>query len=136
MYTGQFVYCGRRATLSIGNIPPFCGILEGTVICNAEHHTADGGAPPLGTTPLSSATTPTATPPPGHLGTTPSSSAATLTTASGQEAPPTKGGTWQTTAKSTTYSTHQCSFSFGSSDSSARATISSTLDDLWLDITL
>ncbi|XP_066341748.1 uncharacterized protein [Miscanthus floridulus] len=115
MYTGQFVYCGRRATLSIGNargmctgqfvyyghramlsigdVPPLHGILEGAVICNAGHHTADGGAPPLGTTPSSSAATPTAMPPPSHPGNTPSSSAATLTTASGQEALPAKGGT-------------------------------------------
>ena len=41
------------------------------------------------------------------------------------------------TAKSTTYGAHERSFSFGSSDSSARAarTISSMLDDLRLDIT-
>ncbi|XP_066382908.1 large ribosomal subunit protein uL2z-like [Miscanthus floridulus] len=103
MYTGQFIYCGHHATLSIGDVPPLRRILKGTVIRNAEHHTADGGAPPLGTTPSLSATTPTATPPPGRPGTTPSSSAATLTTASGQETPPAKGGTQRTTVKSTTY---------------------------------
>ncbi|XP_066385341.1 large ribosomal subunit protein uL2x-like [Miscanthus floridulus] len=35
MYMGQLVYCGRRATLSIGDIPPLHGILEGVIICNA-----------------------------------------------------------------------------------------------------
>ncbi|XP_066374505.1 large ribosomal subunit protein uL2-like [Miscanthus floridulus] len=35
MYTGQLVYCGRRAMLSISDIPPLHGILEGTIICNA-----------------------------------------------------------------------------------------------------
>ena len=42
------------------------------------------------------------------------------------------------TAESTTHGAHQRPFSFGSSDPSARAacTISSTLDDLRLDITL
>ncbi|XP_066385415.1 uncharacterized protein [Miscanthus floridulus] len=83
MYTGQFIYCGRHVMLSIGDVPPLHGIHEGAVICNAEHHTTDGGAPPLGTTPSLSAATPTAMPPPGHLGTMPSSSAATLTMASG-----------------------------------------------------
>ena len=52
--------------------------------------------------------------------------------------PPAKGGAQRTTAQSTTYDAHRRLFSFGSSDSSARATrtISSTLDNLWLDITL
>jgi large subunit ribosomal protein L8e len=43
MYTGQFVYCGRRATLSIGNVLPLRGIPEGAVVCNVEHHVGDRG---------------------------------------------------------------------------------------------
>ena len=31
-------YYGRRATLSIGNIIPLYEILEGTIVCNVEHH--------------------------------------------------------------------------------------------------
>ena len=45
MYTGQFVYCSRRTTLSIGNIRPRRGIFEGTVICNVEHRASECGAP-------------------------------------------------------------------------------------------
>ncbi|XP_066361297.1 large ribosomal subunit protein uL2-like [Miscanthus floridulus] len=35
VYMGQLIYCGHRAMLSIGDIPPLHGILEGAVICNA-----------------------------------------------------------------------------------------------------
>ena len=44
MYMGQFVYCGRRTTLSIVDAPPPRRILEGAVICNVEHHADDCGA--------------------------------------------------------------------------------------------
>merc|ERR1712222_136289 len=37
MYTGQFVYCGKKAHLSIGNMP------EGTIVCNLEEKTGDRG---------------------------------------------------------------------------------------------
>ena len=30
--------------LSIGDVLPLCGILEGTVICNIKHHVGDYGA--------------------------------------------------------------------------------------------
>ncbi|VAI04112.1 unnamed protein product [Triticum turgidum subsp. durum] len=43
MYTGQFVYCGRRATLSVGNVLPLRSVPEGGVICNVEHHVGDRG---------------------------------------------------------------------------------------------
>ena len=40
-----YEYCyGRRATLSIGDVLPLHGILEGTGICNVEHHIGDCGA--------------------------------------------------------------------------------------------
>ena len=38
MYTGQYVYCGRRATLSTGDVLPRHRILEDAVVCNVEHH--------------------------------------------------------------------------------------------------
>ena len=41
---GQFINCGCRATLSIGNVPPLRRILEGAVICNVEHHAGNCGA--------------------------------------------------------------------------------------------
>ena len=44
MYTGQFIYYRRRTTLSIVDVLPLHGILEGAVICNIEHHAGDYGA--------------------------------------------------------------------------------------------
>ncbi|XP_062213140.1 large ribosomal subunit protein uL2-like [Phragmites australis] len=44
MYTGQFLYCGRRANLSIGNVLPLANLPEGTVVCNVEQHVGDRGA--------------------------------------------------------------------------------------------
>jgi large subunit ribosomal protein L8e len=38
MYTGQFVYAGKNASLTIGNVP------EGTVITNVEEKIGDRGA--------------------------------------------------------------------------------------------
>ena len=37
-------YYGRRATLSIGDVLPLHGILEGDVVCHIEHHVGDCGA--------------------------------------------------------------------------------------------
>eukprot|EP00884_Botryococcus_braunii_P010428 jgi/Botrbrau1/19387/Bobra.0338s0017.1 len=36
LYTGQAVYCGKKAVLSIGNIKPVGDMPEGTIICNVE----------------------------------------------------------------------------------------------------
>jgi len=44
MYTGQPIYCGRRADLSIGNVLPIGTLPEGTVICNVEGRVGDRGA--------------------------------------------------------------------------------------------
>jgi len=44
MYTGQPIYCGRRADLSIGNVLPIGTLPEGTVVCNVEGHVGDRGA--------------------------------------------------------------------------------------------
>jgi len=43
MYTGQFVYCGKKATLQIGNIMPVGTMPEGTIVCNLEEKTGDRG---------------------------------------------------------------------------------------------
>merc|ERR1711865_814531 len=43
MYTGQFIYCGKKAALAIGNILPLGSMPEGTVICNIEHRAGDRG---------------------------------------------------------------------------------------------
>merc|ERR1712232_685753 len=34
MYTGQFVYCGKKATLNVGNVLPLNMVPEGTIVCN------------------------------------------------------------------------------------------------------
>jgi large subunit ribosomal protein L8e len=44
MYTGQFVYCGKKAQLSIGNVLPLGAIPEGTLVCNVEDKLGDRGA--------------------------------------------------------------------------------------------
>jgi len=43
MYTGQFVYCGKKANLQIGNVMPLGQMPEGTIICNLEEKTGDRG---------------------------------------------------------------------------------------------
>ena len=44
MYTGQFIYCGKKASLSVGNVLPLSSMPEGTIICNVEENTGDRGA--------------------------------------------------------------------------------------------
>jgi len=41
MYTGQFIYCGKKAELSVGNILPLGGLPEGTAVCNLESRPGD-----------------------------------------------------------------------------------------------
>jgi len=43
MYNGQFVYCGKKAKLTIGNVLPLYAMPEGTVICNVEAYVGDRG---------------------------------------------------------------------------------------------
>jgi len=43
MYSGQFVYCGSKATLAVGNVLPVNQLPEGTVICNVEGRAGDKG---------------------------------------------------------------------------------------------
>lgn len=43
MYTGQFIYAGKKASLSTGNILPLRNIPEGISVCNVEHRAGDKG---------------------------------------------------------------------------------------------
>ena len=43
MHTGQFVYCGKKSQLTIGNVMPIGHMPEGTIICNLEEKTGDRG---------------------------------------------------------------------------------------------
>eukprot|EP01060_Flectonema_neradi_P005539 TRINITY_DN136_c0_g1_i1.p1 TRINITY_DN136_c0_g1~~TRINITY_DN136_c0_g1_i1.p1 ORF type:complete len:259 (+),score=40.90 TRINITY_DN136_c0_g1_i1:48-824(+) len=44
MQTGQFVYCGKRAELAIGNCLPLKMVPEGSIVCNVELKTGDRGS--------------------------------------------------------------------------------------------
>lgn len=44
MSTGQFVYCGKRAALNVGNVLPIGTLPEGTIVCNVEDKVGDRGA--------------------------------------------------------------------------------------------
>lgn len=43
MYTGQFIYCGKKASLTVGNILPLSSVPEGTIVCNIEARAGDRG---------------------------------------------------------------------------------------------
>ena len=38
------MYCGKKATLAVGNVLPVSGLPEGTIICNVEEKVGDRGA--------------------------------------------------------------------------------------------
>ncbi|KIV91123.1 60S ribosomal protein L2-A [Exophiala mesophila] len=44
LFTGQFIYAGKNASLTIGNILPVGSLPEGTVVSNVEEKTGDRGA--------------------------------------------------------------------------------------------
>jgi len=44
MYTGQFIYAGKNANLTVGNVLPLGSVPEGTVVSNVEEHPGDRGA--------------------------------------------------------------------------------------------
>ncbi|TIA90490.1 hypothetical protein E3P81_02471 [Wallemia ichthyophaga] len=44
LYTGAFVYCGKKAALAVGNVLPVSQMPEGTIICNIEEKSGDRGA--------------------------------------------------------------------------------------------
>nr|QLA09599.1 60S large subunit ribosomal protein uL2 [Euglena gracilis]6ZJ3_LP Chain LP, Ribosomal protein uL2 [Euglena gracilis] len=41
MYVGQYIYCGKKAQLAIGNVLPLSKMPEGTIVCNLEAKVAD-----------------------------------------------------------------------------------------------
>lgn len=43
LFTGQFVYCGKKAGLTIGNVLPLGSLPEGTIISNVESKIGDRG---------------------------------------------------------------------------------------------
>lgn len=43
MYTGQHIFCGRKADVNIGNVLPLKLIPEGSAISNIEHYNGDRG---------------------------------------------------------------------------------------------
>jgi large subunit ribosomal protein L8e len=43
MYSGQYVYNGKKAALAIGNVRPIGELPEGTTICNIEARVGDNG---------------------------------------------------------------------------------------------
>merc|ERR1711935_1163979 len=44
MYTGQFIYAGKKASLDVGNVLPLTEVPEGTIVCNIEARQGDRGA--------------------------------------------------------------------------------------------
>ncbi|KGK38022.1 60S ribosomal protein L2-A [Pichia kudriavzevii] len=44
VYTGQFIYCGKSASLNIGNVLPLGSLPEGTIVSNVEEKVGDRGA--------------------------------------------------------------------------------------------
>jgi large subunit ribosomal protein L8e len=44
MYTGQFIYAGKNASLTVGNVLPLGSVPEGTVVTNVEEKIGDRGA--------------------------------------------------------------------------------------------
>ena len=44
MYSGQFIYAGKNATLTVGNVLPLGSLPEGTVVSNVEEKVGDRGA--------------------------------------------------------------------------------------------
>jgi large subunit ribosomal protein L8e len=44
LHTGAFIYCGKKATLTVGNVLPVGQCPEGTIVCNIEEKVGDRGA--------------------------------------------------------------------------------------------
>lgn len=40
-YSGQYIYCGKKAELAVGNILPLKAMPEGTIVCNLEGKVGD-----------------------------------------------------------------------------------------------
>ena len=43
MYSGQYIYCGAKARIAVGNVLPVNKIPEGTIISNVEQYQGDSG---------------------------------------------------------------------------------------------
>jgi len=43
MYSGQFIYCGKKAQLDVGNVLPIGAMPEGTIVCSLEEKSGDRG---------------------------------------------------------------------------------------------
>jgi len=43
MCTGEFVYCGKKAALQVGNVLPIGQVPEGTIVCSLEEKAGDRG---------------------------------------------------------------------------------------------
>merc|ERR1712022_18693 len=43
MYTGMFVFCGKKAALHMGNVVPLARVPDGCVVCNLEAKVGDRG---------------------------------------------------------------------------------------------
>jgi large subunit ribosomal protein L8e len=43
VYTGQFLYMGKKAQLAVGNVLPVGAMPEGTIVCQVERYPGDGG---------------------------------------------------------------------------------------------
>jgi large subunit ribosomal protein L8e len=44
MYTGQHIFCGKRAAIAVGNVLPLKSIPEGSIISNVEQYMGDRGS--------------------------------------------------------------------------------------------
>lgn len=44
MYTGQFIYSGAKAAMTVGNIVPLSALPEGSIVCNVEAKIGDRGS--------------------------------------------------------------------------------------------
>jgi len=43
LYTGQYIYCGKKASITVGNVLPVGQMPEGTVVCQLEEKHGDRG---------------------------------------------------------------------------------------------
>ncbi|KCV70971.1 60S ribosomal protein L8 [Fonticula alba] len=44
IHTGQFIYCGKKAQMAVGNVVPIGNLPEGSVVCNIEEKVGDRGS--------------------------------------------------------------------------------------------
>jgi len=44
LYTGQHVFCGKKAQIAVGNVLPLKNMPEGSLVCNVEQYKGDRGS--------------------------------------------------------------------------------------------